>query len=58
MAPQATTPENEYKKTGQSWWYLTIIDLLDVTLLRYLSYKPKHCRAYKQNSKNLYIGNI
>jgi len=32
MGPQATTPENEYKKTGQSWWYLTIIDLFYVRL--------------------------
>lgn len=26
------------KKTGQSWWYLTIINLLNVTTLLYLDY--------------------
>ncbi|MOA22281.1 hypothetical protein D3C78_1428290 [compost metagenome] len=29
------------QKTGQSWWYLTIIDLFDVTLKRYLCYEIK-----------------
>ncbi|MEK5440126.1 hypothetical protein [Paenibacillus sp. FSL R5-0923] len=28
-------------KTSQSWWYLTIIDLFNVTDYRYLGYKNK-----------------